>query len=272
MPSEATRDILAAAEHLSDSEIGFLQYQYERLINPPTAVAAASEMQSMAEKNPQSGQKVIIVYLMAASHTKEVYMNKGIPLGVFYDTMKSFAAFENNYKSACGVWGFDKPVWALNHLCLNLYRLGRLVFEKAEFPYDYYTGNGKVLKKGDHVLMVHIPANEKLDLDLCRESYNSAAAFSDKYLNFSSKAICCDSWLMYSKLRNILPPQSNIIKFQGEYDIIKETENSQPLKWIFGKTYDNIDDYPISTSLQKGVIEYLRSGGKLGTSFGVRKY
>jgi hypothetical protein len=273
MPDEATQDIMKTAEYLSSGEVEILQYQYERLINSSTEISAAADMQSMVKKDPAFGQKIMMVYLMAAKHTKEMYIDKGMTLNVFYDTMKSFAVFEQNYKFEHGVWGFDKPSWAVNHLRMNLYRLGRLVFEQGKFPFDYSSLQVGTLKKGDNVLMVHIPANEKLELGLCHESYNIADMFSKKHFNFISKAFCCSSWLLYKGLENVLQPQSNILKFQNEYEIINETfNNDEPLKWIFGKTYESLDDYPLSTSLQKGVIEYLKNNGELGVSFGVRKY
>lgn len=228
-------------------------------------------MQSMVNNDPLFGQKIMMVYLMAAKHTKEIYIDRGITLNVFYDTMKSFAVFEQSYKFEHGVWGFDKPYWAVNHLRMNLYRLGRLVFERAKFPFNKYKLQGEIIKKGDNVLMVHIPANEKLELGLCQESYNIADKFSKKHFNFISKAFCCSSWLMHRGLENILQPQSNITKFQKEYEIINETVyNEEPLKWIFGKTYESIDDYPLSTTLQKNVIKYLKNNGELGVGFGVR--
>jgi len=271
MPDEAKRDIIKTAEYLSSNETKILHNQYERLIDSSTEISAAADMQSMVKKDPTFGQKIMIVYLMAAKHTKEMYIDRGITLNVFYDTMESFAVFEGRYKFEHGVWGFDKPAWAVKHLSMNLYRLGRLVFEQAKFPFDYYVLNGKILKKGDDILMVHIPANEKLELGLCHESYNIANRFSEKHFNFISKAFCCSSWLMNSALENILQPQSNILKFQNEYEIIKETvNNEEPLQWIFGKTYGSLDDYVLSTSLQKNVIQYLKNGGELGVSFGIR--
>jgi len=271
MPEEAKQDIIKTTEYLSEDEAKILHNQYQRLINSSTEISAATDMQSMVKSDPQFGQKIMIVYLMAAKHTKEMYIDRGIPLKVFYDTMRSFAVFEQSYKFEHGVWGFDKPYWAVNHLRMNLYRLGRLVFERAVFPFDYYALKGETLKKGDNVLMVHIPANEKLELELCHESYNIADKFSEKHFNFISKAFCCSSWLLYRGLENILQPQSNILKFQNEYEIIKETvNNKEPLKWIFGKTYQNLDDYPLSTSLQKNVVKYLKSNGDLGVSFGLR--
>ena len=271
MPEEAKQDIIKTEEHLSINEVKILQYQYQRLINSITEISAAADMQSMVNNDPLFGQKIMMVYLMAAKHTKEIYIDRGITLNVFYDTMKSFAVFEQSYKFEHGVWGFDKPYWAVNHLRMNLYRLGRLVFERAKFPFNKYKLQGEIIKKGDNVLMVHIPANEKLELGLCQESYNIADKFSKKHFNFISKAFCCSSWLMHRGLENILQPQSNITKFQKEYEIINETVyNEEPLKWIFGKTYESIDDYPLSTTLQKNVIKYLKNNGELGVGFGVR--
>jgi len=273
MPDEAKRDIIKTAEYLSSNEAKTLYNLYERLINSSTEISAGADMQSMVKKDPTFGQKIMIVYLMAAKHTKEMYIDRGISLNVFYDTMESFAVFEERYKFEHGVWGFDKPAWAVNHLRMNLYRLGRLVFEQAKFPLDYYTLNGKILKKGDDILMVHIPANEKLELGLCHESYNLAGRFSEKHFNFISKAFCCSSWLLNRGLENILQPQSNILKFQNEYEIINETvNNEEPLQWIFGKKYKSLDEYVLSTSLQKNVIEYLKNGGELGVSFGTLKH
>jgi hypothetical protein len=271
MPKEALFDIVETVKSLNDKEEQFLQDFYEKLICPETERAAAGDMQNLVEKDPSYGQKIVSVYLSAAKHTYKRYQEKGISDTVFYDTMKSFTVYENSYLLEHGVYGFDKPSWAANHLRMSLYRLGRLVFEQSTFPQDF-SDDKTILHKGDHILMVHIPANEKLDMERCQKAYDMAEEFSERYFGFQSHAFCCCSWLLHSGLKNLLPAESNIIKFQNEFTLIGEkTDREEVLKWLFGKKHEQLEEYPAITSLQKNVISYLKTGGELGTGFGIRK-
>ena len=83
---------------------------------------------------------------------------------------------------------------------------------------------------------------------------------------------CCHSWLLHPALKEILPPNSNILKFSKDYEVLR-VDNRDPFReaWrIFYCDCDTckIEDYPENTSLQKSVKKWLMDGNKLGSALG----
>jgi hypothetical protein len=80
----------------------------------------------------------------------------------------------------------------------------------------------------------------------------------------------CHSWLLSPLLKDVLSPESNIIKFQNKFTILYlDKESEQYKERIFGRNYMNMKVYPENTSLQKTTVKYIENGGKLGGGFGI---
>ena len=75
---------------------------------------------------------------------------------------------------------------------------------------------------------------------------------------------------MSTRLREVLDPNSNILKFQKSYHICSiNEEDRQAEERIFIQVQDNPDNYPENTRLQKSVKKYLQAGKKIGIGTGV---
>ena len=95
----------------------------------------------------------------------------------------------------------------------------------------------------------------------------------------------CFSWLLYPGNKDVMPADSNILKFQSMFEIVVEKEDPQPTYlWLYGQKFKNadlmknkketgnygfIDKIPQKTSLQKSTVEYIKKGGKFGEGIGV---
>lgn len=209
----------------------------------------------------------LAVCMEYAEYTKEEYLEKGIPLSVFYNTMADIKIWcENNHNK-----GLKNYRWIENHLNCNLFRIGRLQFQMFRcklktlrydrLPFDY----------NEQMIYIHIPQGEKLIYHACMESINQAKNFFDKYFNnFKYKYFFCESWLLYDENWQFMESGSNILQFQTLFDIVYSNDNdSQAIERIFGKRHIIKSLYPENTSLQKSAKNHIVKGGKLGEGIGI---
>ena len=124
-------------------------------------------------------------------------------------------------------------------------------FKKSEYEL--------LLKQGDDCVSVHIPASEKGDFtsESCDLSYQRAIQILEKcYPELNMKAFRCESWLISQELKEILKPNSNILKFQDRYMAYPSAavRGKAVFTFVFtNKKYNDYKDLPEDTSLQKAI-------------------
>ena len=127
------------------------------------------------------------------------------------------------------------------------------------------------LKEGDPFLSVHIPRGGKIDEESCLDSFEKAKIFFPKYLNYEFKAFGCFTWLFDPDFEKILPPESNILKFQKMFKIFNFKEDYGGLEYVFVNIKkENIKEAPADTYLRKAVKEHILSGGIMCSGSGYR--
>lgn len=209
----------------------------------------------------------LAVCLYYAEHiTKPMYIEKGIPLDIYYDTMSDIAIWcENNDNN-----GLKNYNWIKNHLKLELFRLGRLQFQMYKCNNATLKYNKLPFKKGDNLLYVHIPQGEKLEYSKCVESLILSKDFFADYFDYDFEYYFCESWLLYSENFFFMAPSSNILQFQSLFEIAYSVcEDKQAIERIFGKRHIIKSKYPENTSLQKQAKAFMKAGNKLGLGIGV---
>lgn len=154
----------------------------------------------------------------------------------------------------------------------NIYRLGRLEFEiRGSLKGSEKHG----VKEGDNIIAVHIPDNGgPFTKETCKEAYRIAEEFFPKYFpEYSYDYYTCNSWLLDRTLKKFLKPTSNIVWFMDTFEVTESKESFDALTYLFGRGTElkDLDKLTPETSLQKAIIEHLKNGGKLYTSFGLKK-
>jgi len=217
------------------------------------------------------------------------YVKRGIPHEFLLDTLQDFNVSMNAYAVSdgyCGIGG-SYMRWQLNHLTGRLFGLGRLQF--IHKPYSgpsrvaYYNGKYEMLSPdaplpiescpsltpGDSLLDVHIPRQGPLEYEACVESYRQALGFFKKYFpELDIKGFMCGSWLLSPKLKEILPPEANIYRFNDDYFIYKiGVGNSALYTYVF--RVKEGEELPEKTSLQRALKKHLADGGYVGSGTGV---
>ena len=121
-----------------------------------------------------------------------------------------------------------------------------------------------ILAPGDPVLAIHIPASGPMDHAACGHSFSQAIDFFGLYFkNRPFRAFTCDSWLLDSQLGDLLPADSNIVRFQREFYLLPlpGANNRQTYERVFGDPNVDITAAPATTRLQQVVKNHVLTGG-----------
>jgi hypothetical protein len=122
-----------------------------------------------------------------------------------------------------------------------------------------------VLKHGDTILDLHIPRGEKMTVESCRESIARAFAFfPEHWPERPFKGVFCHTWFFTPQLQQILPPESNIVKFQREFYLYPHP-GSPAFLWnfVFGEKYPDAATAPHDTLLRQSILDWLAAGKEL---------
>lgn len=115
------------------------------------------------------------------------------------------------------------------------------------------------LQRGEQVLDIHVPEGEPLDPERCRESFCSADKFFHMYFpEFDYRAYTCRTWLFDNQFQQLLPPTSNIVRFQREFYLYPLVGAGSSLERIFGTS--DLSHAATNTLLQRAVFGHLLSG------------
>lgn len=196
-------------------------------------------------------------------YARKIHAKLGLPEYVLENGMRDLAIWARHELRDKGVFGIKRGFrWTNVILRAEAIRLGRLECNLSRgFRLDELRdANGNILlKKDDPLIGMHIPADGPLNIDDCLESMRQMAAFFERYRpDYHYKGFVMDSWLLDPQLIELLPPDSNIVKFQQlgiHYHIQDEYDLSF---WIWGtKDPEKIEN---PSTLQRNALAFLKSG------------
>jgi hypothetical protein len=139
--------------------------------------------------------------------------------------------------------------WLTLHTRGGLYELGRLQYQRGRD------------------LAIHIPESGPLTPGAIESSLDEARAFfprhfpDERYPEFS-----CSSWLLDPQLREYLPEDSNIVRFQRRFALEPYAEpegqdaDVEVLRFVFRTLSTPLDRLPRRTVLQRAIVDHLRAG------------
>ncbi|MEU4401127.1 acyltransferase domain-containing protein [Micromonospora orduensis] len=140
--------------------------------------------------------------------------------------------------------------WLTLHVRGSIYELGRLQHHR-----------------GGTTLALHIPDAGPLTPDAIDASLDEARAFfprhfpDERYEEFS-----CGSWLLDPQLREYLPADSNIVRFQRRFELTPYDAQEGPdadvevLRFVFRTLSTPLDELPRRTVLERAVVDHLKAG------------
>ncbi len=182
-------------------------------------------------EDSQEGDRNLLNCLYLCEGLAEQYGAKGISEDILLDTLKDIVRWTETYSDLDGHLYLGELHWLKRHMTAKLFKLGRLQYCIADAETDIPKYG---VSKGDPVVEVHIPAGEKLGRDECVESLNMAREFFKTYYpEYNYKCFTCHSWLLDSKLNEILEKNSNIIRFAELFDVVEEDDSNALIRYIF---------------------------------------
>ncbi len=233
-------------------------------------------LKEAAEKRGYSEYTFYFVFLLLL--TEDLYNDYnliGIDEKIYYQTMDDLRCKLLECIECEHVPGTFVPGWFNGFFRLERFAYGRFQYEISTYDddKDFVMKCGHVVKKGDIYINFHIPSsgvplNDEIRLASYKEAYSHVKGlFPDGNVLFG-----CGSWLLFEKHREFLPQGMNILRFMDDFELVSSNEkDSFGDDWrIFGHyTELPIDQFPRDTKLRKAYAEWICSGHKTGSGFGL---
>lgn len=217
-------------------------------------------------KEPEPEKMFLFLYCRLACDTYEEYKKRGIEEQIFWDTFQDIRLWCVSCFRDTGIYGIAEYGWFWRLFEMQVFRLGRLEYETAKAEQEI-SGHGIRIEPGEDIIYIHIPEGGPLDKMACEESIEKAY----EWFGTEQKYIC-HSWMLYPGLNEILAAESNIIRFQSRFQLIKtDFLEREAEKRIFGWIAERITEYQENTTLQQKARQYLLEGKALGNGWGLLK-
>lgn len=123
-----------------------------------------------------------------------------------------------------------------------------------------------ILKPGDTSMSVHIPEMGKLCPELVDEAFSLAEDFFGKYYQqWNYPAYVCSSWLLNKDLSQLLPYESNIMRFQSRFRIAMSSVNNYSIYWhVFGvQNFVPLSELVPKNGFQQRMLDWVLLGNTL---------
>lgn len=119
---------------------------------------------------------------------------QGVDEAVLTDSFRNFSIWAENYEKSVGTAGIGELPWILYTFCGQLFKLGRLMYETALFPFPYYVYRNN--HSGEPVIMAKSGLDVTDDGRLLGTNGRVNPAVLRTYLKFSNDTVtgfCCDT-------------------------------------------------------------------------------
>lgn len=275
-PPEAIQCLLAAYDTLADNrdfQTLLDIYQKDRFCDYPALLAKCREIAQAVKIHTYTVE--FTMFLCFSRRLRELYLEAGLPEALWRQSMLDLKCKMLVCWDVKKIWGMFVAWWYDGFFRMERFGMGRMEFELFPFPLDNYAQDGNILKKGDTVINCHIArTGEPLSPELVEDAFRQAAEFYKD--TFAGKPIpfFCESWLLYSKMDDLLPDRSNIRSFKERFRIIHdhlyEKGDYSELWRLYNKDFSgNWEDLPEDSTLRRNYKAYLRQGGVWGEGYGV---
>ena len=220
------------------------------LMQESTWAAGLEQLRNALGEDP-GGFRQLCCLLRCALKAREQYARLCISHQIYVDTMGAFSRFVREHMDSYGCYGFDRGFWVTRQVSSRLFRIGQLEYELTT-------------RENMPIVSLHIPTDVDLRPNVLIPDIR--AGLQELYRIFPEyvdKPVYCHSWLMSSLLRDLLPEDSNILRFQELFDISQDTKpGNSVILWVFKNPGLSPEEYPENTSLQRKLKAFFLNGGQ----------
>lgn len=216
----------------------------------------------------EDGKKNLLNILFMCEELSKTYEKLGIGEDILLDTLSDLSTWCNIWSDIKSGLFLGELPWLKRHMTAQLFRIGKLQYCFDTAPQD---APELGVKKGDPVIGVHIPADGPLDTDDCVKSLDMAREFFDKHFpHYTYRYFECNSWLLDDCLKEVLPPESNIVKFGNLFRKVSTVESNDIIRYVFGwdKKRYQIKGLPATSQLAVNAKQYLLKGKNFHRTLG----
>jgi len=121
-------------------------------------------------------------------------------------------------------------------------------------------------------LDIHIPAGAPMDYDQCGESLRRALEFFPRHFpDRQFVGFACHSWILDTLFAELLPPTSNLVRFQREVYLFPIPHGGGVIRRVFGYGFAEMDGtvsdvdrarLPRDTGMRRAFAAHLDAGGR----------
>ena len=212
----------------------------------------------------------MVFLLLATVELADIYREAGYSDELYYETMADLRYKMYECKEVYGVWGSFVTFWFKDFFLLNIFKLGRMEYERRTYPFEDCEG---VVKNGQMILSCHIPSSGPMLVEDIKDSLRLAYKFYKDDIKDGKLTVACFSWLLYPPLFADYKEGTNIKDFYNLFNIIdyKDNEKNGDFWRVFGVKYspEALDSVVVDNSLKRKVYDHLRSGGNMGYGIGI---
>lgn len=242
-------------------DVASLEELIEELRMPETTLAAMEKLLEKFRWAAPANIPLLTCILLAIARNHAVFAAKGIPEKVFLDTMGAIRKVCEDVHAMTGGWYYEGSGWTCRLAGMRMFRIGMLEYE----PVD---------RDGESWISVHIPSTAVLTEENLDVSITGAREFFAKY--FPERAgdrFRCHSWLLAPRLREMLPEDSGILRFQNRFAVIEEDGPPDDcVGYVFhAQPGTPVGEYAEHTSLQRAIKALMLAGGHLNCGTGYLK-
>lgn len=271
MPNEATESLTQSFKQLTECEeayrlVDFNVKRYNQDDHLDFEVVFAMLNQAAELSGIHQFTMHLLFFLLIAEHTLALYQARHISEEIYYDSLSDLRCKALECHKVHHVWGTAVGWWHVRFFELNCFALGRLQFEIKSFG-ESYSNDSITLHPYSLVINIHIPSSGPLHPEDCEASYHKAKVFFKDYFTSQPTIFACDSWLLYPRHTEFLPPHSNILKFMNKFEIVKSGEDADGgnlWRIFYDQHHLSPQDLPRENSLQRAYADWLLSGNLAG--------
>ncbi|MBQ9860636.1 MAG: DUF5596 domain-containing protein, partial [Clostridia bacterium] len=253
-------------------KIGF-EKDFDEEFNKAVDTIPVSDYMTMKfyDASCEDGKKNLLNMLFMCEELSKTYENLGISEDILLDTLSDLSVWCNIWSGIKGSLYLGELPWLKWHMTARLFKLGRLQYAFDTAPDDVPALG---VKKGDPIIGVHIPACGPLKTEDCVKSLDMAREFFAKYFpEYEYRYFACDSWLLDESLKEVLPLDSNIVKFGDLFQKTAAVEANDIVRYVFGwdKKRYQLKDLPATSLLAENAKKYMLKGNHFHRTLGYIK-
>ncbi|MEO7588712.1 MAG: acyltransferase domain-containing protein [Arachnia sp.] len=212
--------------------------------------------------HPEDGLIALMALVSVADDVHREHIRRGIPDGISWRSLSDLGQQVHIHRLVHGVFGLRSQSWCASNYTGRHLWLGRLQFT-LQRDRDHATHG-----RDTHVLGVHVPESGPLTPEEVDESLDMAQRMAlPAFADHKPHVITLHSWLLDPGINARIDPQSNLAKFTRRFELYGGHTDAFRDALFFGFHIEprgkdlDFDALPKATSLQRAIINQLKSGG-----------